>query len=127
MPLGRRIGGAEYGCKCHTPARHLVVMESTSIRFAGAARDLGRSARLCGLVPPSFTSPPRLTGYSRTIRRRPGGMTISIVIRDRPWAAVLADMIEGTLVANDLTGAQADKVRMALWLAVDTPAVAAAA
>jgi hypothetical protein len=49
------------------------------------------------------------------------------VIRDRPWAAVLADMIEGTLVANDLTGARADKVRMALWLAVDTPYIAAAA
>lgn len=49
------------------------------------------------------------------------------MIRDRPWAAVLADMIEGTLVANDLTGAQADKVRLALWLAVDTPHIAAAA
>jgi hypothetical protein len=36
-------------------------------------------------------------------------------------------MIEGTLVANDLSGAVADKVRMALWLAVDTPQVAAAA
>lgn len=94
-------------------------MESTSIRFAGAARDLGRSARLCGLTPPAFTSPPRLNGYSRTIRRRPNGVTVSIVLRGRPWAAVLADMIEGIIVANEVAGLEADQVRAALWLAVD--------
>lgn len=109
------------------PSATLIVMESTSIRFAGAARDLGRSARLCGLTPPSFISPPRLSGFSRTIRRRPGGVTVSIVLRDRPWAAVLADMIEGTLVANDLAGAEADTIRTALWLAVDSPEEALAA
>lgn len=102
-------------------------MESTSIRFAGAARDLGRAARLCGLTPPAFTSPPRLDGYSRTIRRRPNGVTVSIVIRNRPWSAVLADMIEGTIVANSLDRQRADTVRTALWLAVESPEVAVAA
>ncbi|MFT7475076.1 MAG: hypothetical protein ACI81L_002008 [Verrucomicrobiales bacterium] len=102
-------------------------MESTSIRFAGAARDLGRSARLCGLTPPAFTSPPRLNGYSRTIRRRPNGVTVSIVLRGRPWAAVLADMIDGVVLANQLSGVEADQVRTALWLAVDTPVEVAAA
>jgi len=101
-------------------------MESTSVRFAGAARDLGRAARLRGLDVPGFKSPPRLTGYSRTIRRRAGGATVSIVLRGRPWPAVLADMIEGIVVANDLTGARADKVRAALWLAVETPVADAA-
>ncbi|MDW3180296.1 MAG: hypothetical protein R8J94_23195 [Acidimicrobiia bacterium] len=102
-------------------------MESTSIRFAGAARDLGRAARLCGLTPPAFTSPPRLAGYSRTIRRRPNGATVSIVIRARPWSAVLADMIEGIIVANALDRERADTVRTALWLSVEQPDVAAAA
>jgi hypothetical protein len=104
-----------------TPQREDAFVESTSIRFAGAARDLGRSARLCGLTPPSFTSPPRIAGYSRTIRRRPNGTTVSIVLRGRPWAAVLADMIEGIIVANELGGVEADRVRTALWLAVDAP------
>lgn len=102
-------------------------MESTSIRFAGAARDLGRAARLCGLTPPAFTSPPRLDGYSRTIRRRPNGSTVSIVIRNRPWSAVLSDMIEGIIVANGLDRARADTVRTALWLSVEQPEVAATA
>lgn len=94
-------------------------MESTSIRFAGAARDLGRAARLCGLTPPAFTSPPRLAGVSRTIRRRRNGVTIAIVLRGRPWPAVLADMIEGILVANNLSGLDADPIRTALWLSVE--------
>ena len=101
-------------------------MESTSIRFAGAARDLGRAARLRGLDVPSFKSPPRLTGFSRTIRRQRKGSTIAIVLRDRPWAAVLADMIEGIVVANALDGARADQIRSVLWLAVDTPVADAA-
>jgi len=52
---------------------------------------------------------------------------VSIVIRDRPWAAVLADMIEGIVVANELDRERADTVRTALWLSVDVPEVAAAA
>jgi len=46
---------------------------------------------------------------------------VSIVLRDRPWPAVLADMIEGITVANALSGIEADRVRAALWLAVDIP------
>ncbi len=96
-------------------------MESTSIRFAGAARDLSRASRLCGLRAPAFTSPPRLSGYNRTIRRRPNGVTVSIALRGRPWAAVLADMIEGIIVANGVSGLEADRARTALWLAVASP------
>jgi len=101
-------------------------VESTSIRFAGAARDLTRAARLRGLEPPTFTSPPRLTGYSRTIRRRRGSATVAIILRGRPWPAVLADMIEGIVVANGLEGARADQIRSVLWLAVEPPLAEAA-
>lgn len=104
-----------------TPQREDVVMESTSVRFAGAARDLGRSARLCGLTPPAFTSPPRRSDVSRTIRRRSNGVTVAVALRGRPWPAVLSDMIEGILVANNATGVQADQVRAALWMAVAAP------
>ncbi len=93
-------------------------MESTSIRFAGAARTLSRASRLCGLVAPAFTSPPRLAGYNRTIRRRHNGVTVSIALRGRPWPAVLADMIDGIIVANEVVGREADQARTALWLAV---------
>jgi len=44
---------------------------------------------------------------------------VSIVLRDRPWPAVIADMIEGIVVSNSLTGARADQIRAALWLAVE--------
>ena len=95
-------------------------MESTSIRFAGAARDLARAARLRGLEVPSFKSPPRLAGYNRTIRRNARGTTVAITLRGRPWAAVLADMVEAVVVANGLSGHRADQIRNAMWLALDT-------
>ena len=93
-------------------------MESTSIRFARAARELTRAARLCGESAPAFTSPPRIQGVSRTIRRRPKGVTVAVQLRDRPWAAVLADMVDGVIVTNQLTGVRADQVRSALWSAL---------
>ncbi len=51
---------------------------------------------------------------------------VSVRLRGRPWAAVVADMIEGIVVANGLTGAKADMARSALWLAVEPQADAAA-
>jgi hypothetical protein len=100
-------------------------MEATSLRFAAAARTLGRAARLRGLVVPAFRSPPGIDA-SRTIRRRSGVPTVAVRIRGRPFSEVLADMIEGVVVANGLAGARAQTVRSALWLAVDDPAVDAA-
>jgi len=52
---------------------------------------------------------------------------VSIVIRNRPWSAVLSDMIEGIIVANVLDRERADTVRTALWLSVEQPEVATAA
>ena len=96
-----------------------------TMRFAEAARALGRAARLRDLEVPTFRSPPGLAGIQRSIRRRGRAATISVVLRGRPWQAVLADMIEGIIVANRLPSSRSDTVRRALWLAVDDQAVAA--
>ena len=97
-------------------------MEPTSLRFARIARRLAEAARAHGLCAPTFRSPPRVAGVTRTIRRGGGGSrgpaTVSVVLRARPWAAVTSDMIEGTIVANDLTGVAADRARAALWSAL---------
>ncbi len=94
-------------------------MEATSLRFAKAARCLGHAARLRGLEVPGFRSPPGIVGVQRTIRRRSGGCVVSVQLRGRPWSAVVSDMIEGVVVANDLSGVPADRARTAMWLAVE--------
>ena len=96
-----------------------------AIRFAETARLIGRAARLRGLEVPTFRSPPGLGGVQRTIRRRGTSATVSVVVRGRPWAAVVADMVEGVVASNRLDSRRADTVRAALWMAVDEPALAA--
>ena len=56
----------------------------------------------------------------RTIKRRRGVPTIAVSLRGRPWPAVVSDMIEGIVVGNGLSGARADRIRAALWLAIDS-------
>lgn len=54
---------------------------------------------------------------------------VSVRVRDRPWPAVLADMVEGVVVANGLVAPEADRARSALWESVAgsvTPAADAA-
>src|SRR3546814_6804217 len=92
-------------------------MQSSSIRFATAVQVLARAARAQGLVVPGFRSPPRLGGVHRSIKRWDGGATIAVVVKDRPWAAVQADLVEGVIAANRLVGAAADRAREGLWLA----------
>src|SRR3546814_12668415 len=86
-------------------------MQSSSIRFATAVQVLARAARAQGLVVPGFRSPPRLGGVHRSIKRWDGGATIAVVVKDRPWAAVQADLVEGVIAANRLVGAAADRAR----------------
>jgi hypothetical protein len=94
-------------------------MEATTLRFAGAVRTLGQAARGLRLAAPGFRSPPRVPGVDRTLRRRPdGGATVSVALKGRPFEAVLADMIEGVVVANGLEGATATRARTSLWDAV---------
>ena len=90
--------------------------------FATAARTLATEARRRGLVGPSYRCPPRLVGVDRTIRRRPDGAIVSVRVRGRPWPAVVADMIEGVVVANRLTPPLSDRIRTELWQACGTDA-----
>ena len=95
------------------------MQQSSSLRFARAVQALAHAARTLGLVVPGFRSPPRLVGVQRSIKRWPGGATVAVVVRDRPWAAVQADLVEGIVAANGLSGPAADAARASLWRAID--------
>jgi len=97
-------------------------MEATSLRFASAVRSLGLAARGQDVVLPGFRSPPRADDADRTLRWRPdGSAVVAVRLKERPWTAVLADMIEGVVVANGLEGRRAERCRGALWAAVEEP------
>ena len=103
-------------------------MEASSLRFAAAARALGEVARAAGLVVPGFRSPPRLAGVDRTMRRQVDSLgvaaiTVSVRIKGRPWVSVLADMIDGVIVANSLEGPTAGAARTVMWGAVEADAM----
>ena len=69
-------------------------------RFADVARRLGAATHEAGLAVPAFRCPPRAPGARRTIRRYPGGAVVSVRLRDRPFAEVVTDMVDGVLAAN---------------------------
>jgi hypothetical protein len=104
-------------------------MEALSLRFAAAARTLGHEARRRGVEAPSFRSPPRVAGADRTVRRHGGAASVAVAVRGRPWPAVLADMVEGVIVANGVDGPEAHRLRTQLWesLAADPRTESAAA
>ena len=102
-------------------------MEPTSVRFANVVRTLAAASRAAGLRAPSFRSPPRVHGAARTVRRRAdGSTTVAVAVKGRPWAAVLADLVEGVVVANELAGPAAERARAAMWTAVGDAAEEAA-
>jgi len=91
-------------------------MESSSLQFAATVRTLSTAARARDLVVPGFRTPPRVAGAERTLRRRPdGNATVAVSVKDRPYQAVVADLIEGIVVVNDLQGIAATRVRTGLW------------
>ena len=91
-------------------------MEATSIRFSHAARAMRLVVQQRGLDMPLFRSPPRLQGVQRSLTRRAiGASTVAVRLRQRPWAAVLADMIEGVVAVNGLSPPAATRVRTELW------------
>src|SRR3954452_24649738 len=101
------------------------VPSSSTLRFAQTVQTLAATARSLGLVVPSFRSPPRLVGVQRSIRRWPKGAVVAVVVRDRPWPAVQADLIEGVVAANRLEPPASDRARTELWLALEGAEVAA--
>ncbi len=90
------------------------------LAFAEAARQLGMAVRGQELVLPSFRSPPREVGRRRTLARHDdGSVTVSVMVRNRVWEAVLADMIEGVVAANQMDGIDAEVLRDQLWEALE--------
>ncbi len=85
------------------------------MQFAAVARLLNAESQRFGLDAPSFRSPPRVVGVDRTVRRREHGGVVAVALRDRPFVAVLGDMIEGVIVVNRLVAPVADQVRTSLW------------
>lgn len=87
----------------------------SSLRFAAAVRELAAEARSLGLDVPGFRSPPRLAGVDRSVRRRPGAApAVAVRLQGRSFEAVLADMVDGVLVANELRGQDATLLRARL-------------
>lgn len=101
-------------------------MSSTTLAFAHAVRTLSESARLQGLDVPMFRCPPRVPNAVRTIRRTRRGATVSVLVTDRPWTNVLADLVDGIVLVNRLTGREAIRCRTALWSALERDQVLAA-
>lgn len=90
------------------------------LAFAEAARLLGMAVQGQGLIVPSFRSPPREIGRRRTLSRHDdGSVTVSVMLRNRIWEAVLADMIEGVVAANQMDGVDAEALRDQLWEALE--------
>ena len=88
-------------------------------QFAGAVRVLASQAHRHGLKPPGFRSPPRIVGVDRSLRRINNGVVVSVLLRGRPFVAVLSDMIEGVVAANRLAGREAEIARTVLWQSVE--------
>lgn len=94
------------------------IMSSTG--FASAGRMLAHRARERGVRTPLFRSPPRLPGVRRSVtRNKDGSVTVAIVVRNRPVGAVLADMIDGAVLAAGVHGADALDLRDHLWTGAD--------
>lgn len=90
-----------------------------SFSFVHACQALTGACRRLGLQAPSFRSPPGLAGATRTIRQRASGPpVVAVRHQGRQPAAVVADLVEGVVVANRLAGGDAMRARSALWEAV---------
>jgi hypothetical protein len=100
--------------------RNVALVTTRYAEFAVAARVLASQAHRHGLKPPGFRSPPRVIGVDRSLRRINGGVVVSVLLRGRPFVAVLSDMVEGVVVANRLTGREAEIARTVLWASVES-------
>jgi hypothetical protein len=87
----------------------------SALAFGEMSRLMAAEARRHGLVAPSFRSPPRLAGVTRSVRRYASGhCLVSVQRQGRTPEEVATDMVEGLLVANGLEGAGAEGWRIAL-------------
>jgi hypothetical protein len=101
-------------------------MRSDTLSFSAAVRAVAGEARHMGLVVPGFRSPPRIPGADRTIRRSTGEPIVAVRVRGRPFADVVADIVEGVLVANAIPRRSDRRVRRQLLAAVERSLMQAA-
>ncbi|HZQ57328.1 MAG TPA: hypothetical protein VFA84_04805 [Acidimicrobiales bacterium] len=99
--------------------RMMAGVRSDTLGFSAAVRAVAEEARRMGLVVPGFCSPPRLAGADRTIRRSRGEPIVAVRLRGRPFSDVVADVVEGVLVANGIRGRPQWQVRRRLLAAVE--------
>ncbi|MFM8650529.1 MAG: hypothetical protein ACKODY_12305, partial [Actinomycetota bacterium] len=76
------------------------IASTDPLEFALVAKVLVVETRRRGLVVPGFRCPPRIVGVDRSLRRVDGHVTVAVRVKGRPLVAVVADMIEGVVVAN---------------------------
>ncbi|MFM7508969.1 MAG: hypothetical protein ACKO5A_05420 [Actinomycetota bacterium] len=91
---------------------------SPSAEFAAAVRVVLEVARRRRLTVPVFRSPPGLPEVDRSIRRTAAATVVSIRLGDRPVASIHADVVDGVIVANRLSGRDAAGFRRAAWAAL---------
>ncbi|MFZ4518629.1 MAG: hypothetical protein ACOYOP_09585 [Microthrixaceae bacterium] len=102
------------------PSLRPVPERAPSARFAEVVRVVTSEARRRGLAVPVFRSPPSLPGVDRTLRRRVDGtQVVAVRLAGRPVAALQADVIDGVVAANGLSGRPADRFRRAAWTALE--------
>ena len=59
-----------------------------------------------------------MQGASRTLKRYPGGAVVSVRLRERTYAAVVDDMIDGVLATNRVSAESRPRLRQAFQLAL---------
>lgn len=89
----------------------------SSVEFALAAQQVNRLASSWGLQTCGFRCPPAVAGVNRSLRTSPEGrVTVAVLVRGRCFGDVLADVVDGVLVANaSLTPEQALEFRSAVF------------
>jgi hypothetical protein len=89
---------------------------TTATDFAAIGRVLSDAASARQIEGPAFRSPPRIPGVQRSVtRNRDGSVTVAVSVRDRPLLAVLADMIDGVVLASGLRGTEGGLLYNDLW------------
>ena len=94
------------------------IESAPSLRFSIVAKVISDVCVRCGLEVPGFKSPPRSADLDRTVRRERSGSVVAVRIKDRPFEAVIADMVEGVILCNDLPVVKAGQLRNIMWSAV---------
>jgi hypothetical protein len=102
------------------------ISQASSVRFAVAARVVSEHARMAGLRVPAFKCPPRIAGAHRTVKRVGRDVVVAVQVKGRPFGAVIADLIEGVVVTNELSGVDAGRARALMWEGLDQEATIAA-